>query len=95
MAACDCSAGIRTGVERRTLIAVLAINAVMFVVELLLGLMVQSTGLIADSLDMLADALVYGISLSAVAGCRSPSPPWCWAMGCGAPSGAVSRWAVG
>jgi cation diffusion facilitator family transporter len=71
MAACDCSAGIRIGVERRTLLTVLAINAVMFVVELLLGLKVQSTGLIADSLDMLADALVYGISLSAVAGNRA------------------------
>jgi Co/Zn/Cd efflux system component len=70
VAACDCSAGIRTGLERRTLITVLAINAVMFVVELLLGLKVQSTGLIADSLDMLADALVYGLSLAAVNGNR-------------------------
>lgn len=70
MAACDCSAGIRTGLERRTLITVLAINAVMFGVELLLGLKVQSTGLIADSLDMLADALVYGLSLAAVDGNR-------------------------
>lgn len=66
MAACDCSAGIRAGLERRTLITVLAINAVMFGVELLLGLKVQSTGLIADSLDMLADAGVYGLSLAAV-----------------------------
>lgn len=33
-----------------------------------LRLLVQSTGLIADSLDMLADALVYGLSLRAVGG---------------------------
>jgi len=52
--------------ERRTLLLVLAINAFMFVVELVLGLRAQSTGLIADSLDMLADASVYGLSLLAV-----------------------------
>jgi Co/Zn/Cd efflux system component len=54
--------------ERRTLAAVLAINAVMFALELGLGLRAHSTGLIADSLDMLADALVYGLSLLAVGG---------------------------
>lgn len=52
--------------ERRMLWAVLAINAGMFVAELVAGLLVQSTGLISDSLDMLADALVYGLSLYAV-----------------------------
>src|SRR5690606_27571420 len=34
--------------------------------ELTLGWVAQSTGLIADSLDMLADATVYGLSLYAV-----------------------------
>ena len=38
----------------------------MFVVEAALGFYAQSTGLIADSLDMLADATVYGISLYVV-----------------------------
>jgi Co/Zn/Cd efflux system component len=52
--------------ERKTLYWLLAINGTMFVVELGFGLFAQSTGLIADSLDMLADALVYGISLYAV-----------------------------
>ena len=52
--------------ERKTLIIVLAINAFMFVFELALGLLAQSTGLIADSLDMLADASVYTMSLYAV-----------------------------
>lgn len=52
--------------ERRTLWLVLGINAAMFVVELVAGWLVQSTGLLADSLDMLADAMVYGLSLYAV-----------------------------
>lgn len=54
--------------ERRVLRLVLVINATMFVGELVLGLVAQSTGLIADSLDMLADAMVYGMSLLAVGG---------------------------
>ena len=44
----------------------LAINATMFVVELLVGWSAQSAGLIADSLDMFADAAVYGVALYAV-----------------------------
>lgn len=52
--------------EARTLRLLLAINAVMFCVELALGLLAQSTGLIADSLDMFADAAVYGLALYAV-----------------------------
>ncbi|WP_226667527.1 cation transporter [Microbulbifer aggregans] len=52
--------------ERKTLAILLAINASMFVAELILGWIAQSTGLIADSLDMLADAAVYGLSLYAV-----------------------------
>ena len=52
--------------EGRVLKQLLAINAVMFGVELGWGLYAQSTGLIADSLDMLADAGVYGLSLYAV-----------------------------
>lgn len=52
--------------EGRVLKKLLAINAGMFVVELVAGLIAQSTGLIADSLDMFADAAVYGLSLYAV-----------------------------
>jgi len=44
----------------------LAINAVMFCVEFAAGWIAQSTGLIADSLDMFADAAVYGLALYAV-----------------------------
>jgi len=52
--------------EARTLRLLLAINAVMFVFELVLGLWAQSAGLVADSLDMFADAAVYGLALYAV-----------------------------
>ena len=52
--------------ERRTLRLLLAINAVMFGVELVAGWLGESMGLIADSLDMLADAGVYTASLLAV-----------------------------
>lgn len=52
--------------EARTLRLLLAINGIMFVIEMVLGLMAQSAGLVADSLDMFADAAVYGLSLYAV-----------------------------
>lgn len=42
---------------------VLAINAVMFFIEGTAGLLAHSVALLADSLDMLGDALVYGFSL--------------------------------
>lgn len=50
-----------------TLKIVLAINAIMFAVELTAGLLGNSVSLVADSLDMLGDALVYGFSLYVVA----------------------------
>lgn len=46
----------------------LAINFAFFVVEITTGLISRSMGLVADSLDMLADACVYGLSLFAVGG---------------------------
>jgi Co/Zn/Cd efflux system component/copper chaperone CopZ len=54
--------------DRSVLIAILAINAAMFVVELGAGLWAHSVALIADSLDMLFDAVVYGVALAAVGG---------------------------
>jgi len=53
----------------RALRLLLAVNAVMFVIELAAGLFADSAGVLADSLDMLADALVYGVSLHAVGRC--------------------------
>ena len=52
--------------EARILKWLLVINAVMFAVEITVGWLAQSTGLIADSLDMFADVAVYGVSLYAV-----------------------------
>ncbi len=52
----------QTGVLR----LLLAINGIMFAVELVAGLWAESAGLLSDSLDMLADAFVYGIALWAV-----------------------------
>lgn len=53
--------------QGRTLKIVLAINAVMFLVEVTAGWLAGSTALLADSLDMLGDALVYGFSLYVLA----------------------------
>jgi len=53
--------------QSSTLKVVLAINAVMFAVELVAGIMAGSTALLSDSLDNLGDALTYGLSLYAVA----------------------------
>lgn len=53
--------------QRTTLNIVLAINAVMFVVELATGFAAHSTALMSDALDNLGDALTYGLSLYAVA----------------------------
>lgn len=52
--------------ERTVLIWLLALNGAMFFVELIAGWMAQSAGLIADALDMFADAAVYGVALYAV-----------------------------
>jgi len=45
---------------------VLLINFGFFIIELLYGWLSTSMGLITDSLDMLADSLVYGLSLMAI-----------------------------
>ena len=66
MSDCGCGTNEAKKLERRTLMALLAINAVMFLAEIITGWIAESTGLIADSLDMLADAGVYGLSLYAV-----------------------------
>lgn len=52
--------------EARTLKVVLAINAGMFVCEVVGAYLADSTALLADSLDMFADAAVYGIALFGV-----------------------------
>lgn len=51
---------------RRVLQIVLVINLVMFVAEFTAGVFARSTALMADSVDMLGDALVYILSLYAL-----------------------------
>jgi Co/Zn/Cd efflux system component len=72
----QCELEALRGSQRRTLKAVLAINAVMFLVEFAAGLLSGSSALLSDSLDNLGDALTYGVSLYAVS--RSPvrRPLW-------------------
>lgn len=63
---CGCELEAENDEQRSTLRVVLAINAAMFIAEVIAGLLASSTGLLADSLDMLADASVYAISLYAI-----------------------------
>jgi cation diffusion facilitator family transporter len=70
MSGCDCSSDTEN-MERSTLWVLLVINGVMFLVEAFAGWSGESTGLLADSLDMFADASVYGIALYAVGRSRA------------------------
>jgi Co/Zn/Cd efflux system component len=53
--------------QRRVLHIVLWINVVMFLGESIAGVLAHSTALLADSVDMLGDAIVYGFSLYVLA----------------------------
>jgi cation diffusion facilitator family transporter len=74
MAGCgdECGSGMEYAnrQERRILIVVLLINAGMFLAEFSAGLASSSTALLADSLDMLADALIYALGLFALGRAR-------------------------
>ena len=61
-----CEARPVTTAQRAVLQATLWINAAMFMLESGAGLAASSTALLADSVDMLGDAIVYGFSLYAV-----------------------------
>jgi Co/Zn/Cd efflux system component len=51
---------------RRVLVVVMMLNLMMFVLEFGAGIAARSAALMADSVDMLGDGLVYGISLYAL-----------------------------
>lgn len=74
MAGCgdECGSGLEPANrhERLILIIVLLINAGMFVAEFSAGLISGSTALLADALDMLADALIYALGLYALGRAR-------------------------
>lgn len=54
--------------QKRLLWQVLAINFFFFILEMMTGLFAGSMGLVADSLDMLADSFVYALALIAAGG---------------------------
>ena len=66
MSGCGCEVEIKDKSEKGVLIWLLLINGCMFVAEFIAGWLAESTGLIADSLDMLADAMVYLVALYVV-----------------------------
>ncbi len=66
MSDCDCDIEITNKEQAKTLIILLLINGVMFLAEITVGIISESSALIADSLDNLADASVYAIGLYAV-----------------------------
>jgi Co/Zn/Cd efflux system component len=84
---------LREAQYRRVLWAVLAINAGMFLVEIVAGLVAGSASLQADALDFLGDAANYGISLFVVGTAlryRATA-----ALVKGATMGAFGLWVVG
>jgi len=81
MSGCACDIEIENDEQKKVLYWLMAINTVMFVLEMGLGWIAQSTALIADSLDMLADAIVYGIGLYAVGKAASDKTRAAFAVG--------------
>ena len=67
MTDCGCEAPeVKTAQERRVLRVALVLNAAMAVIGGLAGWIAQSAGLLADALDMFADATAYTIALLAI-----------------------------
>lgn len=66
MSDCGCQIEIKNAQQKKVLITLLLINALMFLLEISVGWTAESTALIADSIDMLVDAIVYGIGIYAV-----------------------------
>lgn len=72
MSDCGCQVqAASTADQRRVLGIALALNATMFVVGTVAVILAQSSGLLADALDMLADASAYTIAL--LANARPPA----------------------
>lgn len=67
MSDCGChDVEANSAVERRVLWIALALNLAMAVIGGIAGWLGQSTGLLADALDMLSDATAYAIGLAAI-----------------------------
>lgn len=70
-AACGCHGGVPVfdGVDpryKRILWTVIALNAAMFVTEMVAGHLARSQALQADALDFLGDTVTYGLSLAVI-----------------------------
>lgn len=64
---CNCSqVTAKSEEERKTLRVALSLNAGMFLIGTAAGFFAQSTSLLADALDMLTDAIAYGLALMAI-----------------------------
>lgn len=64
---CGCSqVSSKTEEERRTVRIALTLNVSMFAVGIVAGYWAQSTGMIADALDMLTDGVAYALALMAI-----------------------------
>lgn len=93
---CGCGAAPQPSVNplfRRVVVAALVINAVMFVVEFVGGMVAQSLSLFADSMDFLSDAVNYAITL-AVLGLSARAKAGA-ALVKGLSLGAVGLWVAG
>lgn len=66
MTGCGCEHEAQDRAQRRALAIALGLNAMMFIVGILAGWLAHSSGLMADALDMLADATGYAVGLLAI-----------------------------
>jgi cation diffusion facilitator family transporter len=66
MSDCGCHVEKVDSAHRRILWTALGLNAAMFVIEGFAGWKAESTGLLADALDMLSDAGAYAVALVAI-----------------------------
>lgn len=66
MSDCGCHHEAKSAQERRVLWIALALNAAMAVIGSIAGWIAESTGLLADALDMLSDSAAYAIGLVAI-----------------------------
>ena len=63
---CECgNASTQSAAERSTVRVALVLNVAMFVIGLVAGYLADSTGVIADALDMGTDAVSYALALMA------------------------------
>lgn len=64
---CECgNAPAQSAAERSTIRVALTLNVAMFIIGVVAGYLADSTGVIADALDMGTDAVAYALALRAI-----------------------------